>query len=305
MKRLFVTLGLCLTTMPALASDEYTFVAAPRGSQETETALYQPIMDYLSKTVGVKIQYKYIGDWLTYRKTIRDNNADFYFNGPHFSSWLVTHRNHRFIGRLAETHTFIVAVRTNENRIRQVSDLAGRSNCLHPEPNLGTLIFETAFPNPARQPVTVLIDGWKNAYAGIIDGKCLAAVMPINVFEKQNKQGYARILHKFDTVPNQALTASPRVPPELLEKIKSAILSNGCQDPCKKLLEVYASKGFNVVDEKDYLEVGKVLKDDFLLGDAVIAAEQQKLEPEPIGTSINPQASKLRQTSHKLNGVYQ
>lgn len=248
---------------------EYTLVAAPRGSEAEERTLYEPIAELLSKAGGEPVRYVYIGDWLSYRKAVDESRYTIYFNGPHFSAWLAQHRGHQYLARLKESHTFVVAARVDNGKIRSLSDLAGRTACLHPEPNLGTLIFLSGFPNAYRQPVTVQTTGWKASFEGMMAKRCMAAVLPITNFDKFNKEGNARIVHQFATVPNQAFTANDTVPTEVVERWRSALLSRASYVYVANLLNVYASKGLVGVDAGDYALVGDFLQGDFVLGRAI------------------------------------
>jgi ABC-type phosphate/phosphonate transport system substrate-binding protein len=275
---LLVALGL---TAPLVAradvntphdSTVITLVAAPRGTEAEETAIYQPLAEYLGRRVGTPVRYVFMSDWLLYRKAVMDNSYDLYFNGPHFSAWLMDFRRHQLIARLAESHTFVVIARAGNARVKTVGDLGGRKNCLHAPPNLGTEIFASLFDNPARQPYTVPIKGWKSAFDGVVAGHCEGAILPDVVLSKLNTNNDVRIVHRTRTIANQAITASPRLSPATIDKLRSAILAPEANVAAAQILNVYASKGFVAANPADYAGISAFLKDDFLLGKEVSAA---------------------------------
>src|SRR6266566_1124077 len=246
---------------------EYTFVAAPRGIRTEEKAIYEPLASYLTKATGTTIRVVYSDNWLSFRKALRDNTYDFVFGGPQFTSYSIAYNGHEPLVRFEESHTFLVIVSADERRFNSVADLAGRPSCLHPEPNFGTLLFMNEFANPARQPVAVTINGWKEAYEGVVKHRCVAAVLPRNNFEKLNKEGQVRIIHTFKGAPNQAITASNGVPREIVQKIKAALLAdNGCQKECNTVLSANGSKRFVEAEAPLYAGIADVLRGDFLLG---------------------------------------
>ncbi len=243
---------------------EYTFVAAPKGSIQEEKAIYEPIAEYLSRETGEKFIYVYIRDWITYRKAIYNDTYDVYFDGSHLSSYLVGYRNHEYLVRLKEWLSFVV-IRRTENKLGPIQNLAGKTVCLHPEPNQATLMFLSRFDNPSRQPSIKVISGWRAAYDGVINGACVAAVVPYELFETYNVGKKTVMMEQFDLVPNQTFTASARIPDNTMKKIRNALLNN--DNPImKRLLNVYSSKGMIPVESADYKDNYLILTSDTVLG---------------------------------------
>ncbi len=264
-------LALLAPPVPASAGTEasvppITLVAAPRGSDIEETALYAPIAAYLTQRLGRPVRYVYIDNWLSYRKAVADNAYDLYFNGPHFSSWLINYRQHRLIARLPEQHTFVVIVSSNNAHVQTISDLSGRRNCLHAPPNLGTEIFNRSFENPARQPYTIPIHGWKEAFTGVVSGQCDGAVLPDTVLNKLNGGGLVRVIHRYPAMPNQAITANGRLPTAVLQDLQAALLDPVSASATAGLMRTYSSTGFVAARLEDYTPMSAYLQDDFILG---------------------------------------
>ncbi len=278
MKYAIRLVGLVLLTISAAISAEetYTFANPPRGSFKEESTLYNPFVNYLSEKTGVKIKFVHTSDWLTFRKGMRDDSYDIFFGGPHFASFLITYHGHRAVARFEETHTNVVIVRTGETRITKVSDLAGRQNCLFPAPNFGTLLFLNEFTNPVRQPAAITTNKWKDAYDGVVSGKCTAAVMPASSFEKFDKGHNAvRILHVLGKSPGQVITVGQRVPPQIIAKLKAALLDEeGCQQSCATVLAQYGSKRFVTANEKEFAGYAALLRNEFLIGDVIRQSEK-------------------------------
>lgn len=269
-----ITMGTAITAVYADVAtvQPITLVAAPRGSEVDETALYGPIASYLEEKVGRPVRYVYIADWLSYRKAIKDNNYDIFFNGPHFSGWLVTYREHRLVARLAESHTFVAITKSGNSHVTKIKDLAGRASCLHAPPNLGTEIFNSAFDNPARQPHTILITGWKAAFEGVVSGRCAGAILPDTVLNKLNGTNEVKVIHRFPSIANQAFTATNRLPSKLIADLREAMRAPSANVVGAKLLAAYASKGFVEAKEADYTSAADFLKDDFSLGHEIANA---------------------------------
>ena len=219
-------LPLAIITARAIADEEYIFSAPPRETGENETEVYQPIAEYLSNATGKKIVYKSSNDWLSYQDKMRKGTYDLVFDGPHFVSWRMARLQHVPLVKLAGDLAFVVVVRKDNDRINDVSSLAGRAVCGLAPPNLATLTLYNQFSNPVRQPLIMETQSFALAYQGVIDGKCLAAVMRDQMFNKLNKEREAvRVIFHSPGVPNQAFSAGPRFTAEDRVKITQALLS--------------------------------------------------------------------------------
>jgi ABC-type phosphate/phosphonate transport system substrate-binding protein len=215
-----------IITAHASADEEYIFSAPPRETGENESEVYQPIAEYLSKATGKKIVYKGSNNWLSYQDKMRKGEYDLVFDGPHFISWRMARLQHVPLVKLAGDLAFVVIVRKDNDRFNVLSSLAGRAVCGMAPPNLATLTFYNQFSNPVRQPLITETRSFALAYQGVIDGKCVAAVLRDQMFNKLDKEkGAARVIFHSPGIPNQAFSASPRFSAEDRAKITEALLS--------------------------------------------------------------------------------
>lgn len=242
-------------------SSELILTAPPRGSQAKEQALYQPIAEYLSKITGKKITYKWSDNWLSYSKDMTEAKFDLVFDGPAFNGWRTERMSHTPLVKLPEDFQFAVITKAGNSRIKDLKNLAGRQVCAHAAPNLGTLTLLSEFNNPSRQPYIVLVKGWDASYKGLMQDKCEATVLPVKNLTKydagQTKE--TRVLFKSQIMPNQALSAGPRVPPALQAQIRQALLTPEGKKAAAKLLEAYASKDLVPASKEEYAGLGSYL----------------------------------------------
>ena len=114
-------LPLAFIAARAIADEEYIFSAPPRETGESESEVYQPIADYLSKATGKKIVYQGSNNWLTYQDKMRKGTYDLVFDGPHFVSWRMNRLQHVPLVKLAGDLAFVVVVRKDNNRIKELN----------------------------------------------------------------------------------------------------------------------------------------------------------------------------------------
>jgi ABC-type phosphate/phosphonate transport system substrate-binding protein len=245
------------------AADTYVLTAPPRDSGGSEADVYQPVAAYLSSAIGKRIEYRNYDNWLTYQDRMRRGEYDIVFDGPAFIGWRMNKLGHEPIVRLPGKLAFVVMVKKDNDKIGAVKDLAGRTVCGLAPPNLATLTVLSQFDNPARQPLVIEVKSFKEAYDGVVSGKCMAAILRDNVFASLDKDKNAgKVVYKSDGIANQGFSVSPRVSDSDRAKIAQALVAPEAQQRMKEFFERY-NKGKELVKatRDEYQELGKLLKD--------------------------------------------
>ena len=162
-------------------------------------------------------------------------------------------------------HIFVALVKKENTRIVDIKQLAGYSVCAHAPPNLGTLTLLEQFTNPARQPVILSTDGWKNIYDGLMAGKCAAAVVPLAKLEQFEKNGSkARIVYRAKVLPDNAFSAGPRLTTEDQAKIVQALTTPEGRNATEQLRQKYAGgKNFVQATNEEYANLADFLRNEW------------------------------------------
>lgn len=247
-------------------NNELVLGAAPREDLEKANAIYGPVAEYLSTVLKRKVVFHHAGNWGVYQGLMQKGAYDLVFDGPHFASWRAQNSGHTALLKVPGEHVFVVLVKKDNDKIKDLKQLAGRAICAHAPPNLGTLTVLNEFPNPARQPLIVNTDGWKNIYQAMLDNKCVASSIPLSKLEQFEKEGghQARIIFRGATMPDNALTAGPRISPSDQEKIARALMSPEGEKATEKLREKYAQgKSLVAASNKDFVGLSAYLKNEW------------------------------------------
>ncbi len=262
-QRFLITLSLAfLATLSVPAAANLVFSAPPRESQSGGADSYAPLAEYLSKVTGRKVDYRYSDNWLSYQKEMQKGTYDLVFDGPHFVGWRMAKLGHAPLVKFPGNLSFVVIVKQTDSRFNSIQQLAGRTICAHAPPNLATLTVLYEFKNPARQPVIIDTQGFPAAYKGVVSGKCVAAILQAKLAAELDKEAHAtRVIYQSEPLPNQALSAGPRVPPEMQQKIYRALLSDEGRTAAGALLERFKVKEFVPASSKEYLGLGVLLQD--------------------------------------------
>ena len=250
----------------AATGQPWIFSAPPRGSKKAETARYAPIARFMQNVSHHRVVYRYPGTWLNYSRQMVDGRFDLIFDGPHFTGWRDRHLGYTPLVRLPHSITFVVVERASE-RFRRIRQLAGRPICANSPPYLGTLMVLSHFPNPDVQPYIVVIHGWLVAYRDLMKDECVATVLPLANLHKLERHGHpVRILYRSPAYSNQAISASPRVPPAIQRRLRAALLSPAGRAVTRALRKVYVAKPFIRASAKDYVGLGRFLKNTLYFG---------------------------------------
>ena len=255
-----------LEQSPATASTEpgtYVFSAPPRESTQAAADIYGPIAEYLSAVTGKKFVYRQPANWISYQAEMRKGEYDLVFDGPHFNAWRAANLQHNILVKAPGEHSFVVVVKKDNDKVRELKQLTGRGICGMSPPNLGTLTVLNEFDNPMRQPLIVSTESWNTIYSGMQSGRCTAAILPTRNLAKLDPQGTStRVVFKARTYPNQAFSAGPRIAPEDQAKIARALAAPEARTATTRLREAYALSGdFQPTAKAEYAGVASILKD--------------------------------------------
>jgi len=249
-----------LSLVPARA--ELILSSAPRDTREKEEEIYKPIVDLLSKAAGEKVTFRYGDNYLVYQSEMRKGNYDIVLDGPQFVSWRMAKLNHvplvKFPGNLA----FVAIAKNNQDKINNLKDLAGRTVCAFPSPNLATLTVLYEFENPARQPLVIEVQNFADAYKGVKSGKCAGGILQAKLYQDLDKEAKAaKVLFTSKPLPNQAFSAGPRLTAEKRERVTQALLSPEGATATQKLREVYKVQALLPATVEEYQGLGKLMRD--------------------------------------------
>lgn len=251
-----------LLAAPAVFAKDLVLTAPPRESEKKAQEIFQPIAEYLTRTLGKPVVYKFSDNWLSYQSDMQKDLYDIVFDGPHFVSYRAARHQHAPLVKLPGKFIFAVIAKKENDRIKKIEDINGRSLCAPAPPNLGALTALAQFTNPARQPILIDTKGFPQTYEGLLAGKCMAAAMQIKVLEKLDKEKKAtKILYQSKGLPNQAISASTRLDAAQRAKLTDALLSPAGKQATAKLREEYAGQDFIPAAAQEYEGHHILLKD--------------------------------------------
>ncbi len=228
LKRLIAVLLLFITPIAGYSADTYIVTSPPRETLEDGKKQYVPIAELLTKITGQTFTYEHPRDWLSYTKNMKNDYYDVVLDGPHFISWRMETLGHTPIVRFSGSLKFMVLV-SKDNSVATLDELGGHLICALAPPNMATLSIQNEFGNPMRQPLILEVTDFKSGFKSMLAGKCQAAILPVGVYKRMNKEGAidanAKIIFRSTPIPQQGFSVSERISPELRSQISDALMS--------------------------------------------------------------------------------
>lgn len=264
---LALILGLVTITVHISAQAQSLILSAPpRETPGAGMKIYGPIASHLTKLLGIAVSYEHPGNWLKYQREMRNNKYDIVFDGPHFISWREQHLGHEAIVKLPGILQFVLVIDKNAVQYDRPENLIGKKICGISPPNLSTLTILDYFRNPARQPIIKGIKGGMGkVYKALKKSDCEAAVLRTRFYQKKLKKEQRENLLSLYTsqlMPNQGISVSQRISPELKLRIKTSLTTGDGVSSTRGLLKRFGGKvkSFIPVKEKEYVGYNNLLE---------------------------------------------
>lgn len=263
--RIIAALILVALTWTRAQAATFEFSAPPDLEPEESRALYQPLMELLSRETGQRFVYVHPGSWFGYQRGMRSGRFQLLLDDAHIASWRLNALDHAPLVRARERVTF-VAVAMKDGRVYSKADLVGRAVCAKAPPDLGTLGFLAGFEGLFQVPRIAATTDPLDRVQNLLIGRCAGAVLARHRFtgsrEIRSVAGQLKIITETTAYPGVTLTAGPGVPDALRRAIRSTLLSRAGGDATRALRDRLAGGSrFIEAAADDYEDLDAMLRD--------------------------------------------
>jgi ABC-type phosphate/phosphonate transport system substrate-binding protein len=280
--RKFSAAVLLCFSLNAQAEESLKFAMAPLMDPREEAAIALPIVDYLSRVTGVKVEYVPQGSWLKYQQGVLQDKFDLVFDEAHLMAWRALTHRHTILFTLQDRDEYLIVARKDDDVITSVKSMTGRRACADSPPHIGILLLQSVFTNPVRQPFFLETPGWQASVEGLLSELCDFTVLPRREFAKVESAspGSLKVILMFNEIPSRGLTASSRVSPVLLERLQIAVFSNEANAPLRPLLRKFDAPGIILAESDDIMRLGMLLKDVIGFGRKLVESINRQTEAQ-------------------------
>ena len=259
LNKIVLTLAILLAGSSLCQAAEYKLSIQPILPRAELLQYYQPLATYLSEqtgeTISISANRNVVFDWHNMRKA--GKNFDLVLDGAHFTGYRVETMGYTVLAKLPDTVSYALVTR-DDSFILSLNELINKKVATLPSPSFGAVRLEQLFPNPMRIPEYVWETNVEDAIASVISGNVTAAIVPTRLVT--GVEGLNTIMIT-DPVPHMGLSASPDVPAEVAEKIRSALLDANKTEKGRKMLAALKVASFEPTDNETYIPFGRLLKD--------------------------------------------
>ena len=227
----------------SLVHADLTLSAAPREDGAEGLRTYGPLAERLSAVLGQKVVYEHPKSWAEYSDKVRSDGYDILLDGPHLTSWRMKHTDHLPVARLPGYLAFKFVVRKDNKDFNNINELKWAKICAFATPNLTADVLLDRYRNEVTAPTVVPIKGSMNdIYQGLMDGKCNAAVLRDQFYDKiltPEEKEKLKIIYTTRKFPNQGISVSRRIDTDNRERIAKVLQG----DPSiKPILDRFSKK---------------------------------------------------------------
>jgi len=226
MERLFWKCGALLLLGMACAfgaqAASYRLAVEPVYPPDQAQEVYKPLVDYLTRRTGHQFQLVLSRNYHTYWRELRENApVDFAFDDPHFVDFRIQRFGFVPVVRNAQP-TVYALLGQPELEGEGAQALIGRPVACMPSPSLGfALLVDMYQNNPLAQPdirseVLTWRDGVQMMFAGEVEGAMVPGFLAETYYNLPT-------LARTKPLPGKAFTASPKVPPEDVAAVATAL----------------------------------------------------------------------------------
>jgi len=240
---------------------DLVFSTPPTQSAEVTLKNYQPLIEYLSKTIGHRIVIDPARNFQEYTSKMRKGEYDMVLDGAHFIKWRIEKLHHRVIAKQPGDLHFVLVVK-NKSIYKHEKDLWAEPVCSMPVPHIAPLTLLAHYNNPIIEPVIVPVDSFKSGLECLNKGDGVAVLLRDKFWENavKNKGDYRVIYTTKRKLPSRGLTVSNRISEADQRKIAHALTSVEGHEYSEKALSTVGGGKFIHADTKDFDSLEDVIE---------------------------------------------
>ena len=244
---------------PAYALDDLVLLVQPTLGEDHAKRELRPLCDYLGALIGRPCRLLAPASFVAYWGVLRRGEYDLALDAAHFTDYRIRKMGFSVLAKMPDSISYSLVV-TAAQRGTDPAELVGRRVATLGPLSIGAARLDALYPNPVRQPVVIEVDSVEQGIDLLRRKQVAAAILPTPVVTQQLARGDLAVVLTTEPTPHMALSASPRLAPEVQEKIRSGILNADRSAAGKKMLQEIGVERFDPTTAEAYANHGNVLK---------------------------------------------
>lgn len=250
-----------LTSAAARAADEpLVLLIQPILSEEKTKEAYRPLCEYVSQIARRPCTVMTQPNFLAYWDVIRRNNYDLVLDASHFTDYRVQKMGFTILAKIPDSVSYSLIV-PDSNLVFDPAELVARRIATLGPPSIGAARLNAMFPNPMRQPVIIEVPSAEEGMELVVAKKVEAAILPTPlVSQRMSQSGGIAVVLTTEPIPHIALSASPRVPAALQERLRESLLRAADTPAGREMLKGIGFEKFDPATPAIYANQSNILK---------------------------------------------
>ena len=279
-------LVLAMAAVPAAAAD-YTLAVEPNYPPRVAQQVYQPLLDYLSRSTGHSFTLRTATNYHVYWRDLRSNaKTDFAFEEAHFTDYRIDRLGFRPLVRTVEGTKYLLLA---DAAVAEggIQGLIGYRVVSMPAPSMGYLLLGELYKNPIAQPeIMSTAKKWTDGVDMVFAQESEAAMVPKYIADQYPNLVTVSESREFI---GRTLSAGGTVPADVRKAVVDAMLKLHEDNALYEVLAELGTTQFVAAAREDYAGSERLLRGVFgytakPASDAAIADS----EDDPAGTAPPP-----------------
>ena len=260
--RMIVVIGFVIFSNYSIADTSsqktLTFGVVPQQSASKLAKLWVPILNYVGKETGYKIDFKTAPNIPTFEKRLLNGEYDLAYMNPYH--YTIFNKSPGYIAFAKAKHKKIkgIIVVRKDSKISSLSDFNNQTLAFPaPAAFAATLLPMANFRKEQISVKPVYVSSHDSVYRSVAKGLFPAGGGVVRTFNNADDdiKGKLKVLWTTEGYTPHALAAHPKVSTELVEKIQAALIAMDKNKSGKDLLETIKVKGFEKAANVDWNDV--------------------------------------------------
>lgn len=245
---------------PSSTSASPLILGAPPRSATKDPEAFGAMARYLSSILRRDVVFEPASVFTNYQSNIQSGRYDFVVDGAHLTGWRIKNRGYDALVKVSGEMRFVVIVPA-DSRITSLAGLRGRAVCTMNPPHLGFLVLQSLF-TPTQQPGIRPFNALADVFKGVSEKKCAGGIVRDVMVKKLDPNGKkVRVVHHYQPIPNETLSAGQRVTPSEKTKVVDAFLTITLDKALTPYHAAYMEGGrFERATNADYLRFVNLLE---------------------------------------------
>jgi phosphonate transport system substrate-binding protein len=247
---------------PHAQDNAFVFAIQPIQNEFDTKKAFQPLAEYLSRVIGQPIRVQTYPNFIAYwSATLKGDAYDLVLDAAHFTDYRVQRQRFEVLAKQPAALSFSLIVR-DDALVLDPLELVGKKIATLGPPSVGAARLEAMYPNPSRQPIVVEASDSTAAVAMLRKKQVDGAMVPTVLVSAQMAGGGGlSVVSTTPQIPAPGISAGPRVPGPVKEKIRIALTDAGKTDEGRKMLQKINFTEFEPANNNTYRGQSVILRD--------------------------------------------